>query len=88
MTIAIELPGAAIETLDGKTSDGPVPHLRLEATMRLYALQRLSSRVSAESVGNGRVEFLARLVKFGTRFSEQSTGDLALARPRLRSILA
>jgi len=48
----------------------------------------LSSRVSAESVGNGRVEFLARLAKFGTRFSEQSTADLALARPRLRSIVA
>jgi hypothetical protein len=88
MSITFELPDAAVATLDEKTSGYPAPHLRLAVTMKLYALARLSSRVTAESVGNGRVEFLDRLAKFGARFSEPTAGDLALGRARLRSILA
>jgi hypothetical protein len=87
MMITLELRDAAIETLGAKTSADSVPHLRLAATMKHYALERLVSRVTAESVGNGRVEFLDRLAKFGARFSERTTWDLVPGLARLRSIL-
>jgi hypothetical protein len=85
MAIALSLPDAAIETLDAKTSDDCVPQLRLVAAMKLYALGRLACRAVPASAGNGRVEFLDRLTKFGVGFPEQTLESLAQELAALRS---
>jgi len=65
MTITLTLADAGIGAPDGSVSYDFVPGLRLEATMKFYALGRLYGGSVPASPGNGRVEFLSRLTKFG-----------------------
>jgi hypothetical protein len=78
MRITVELPDAAIETLDAKTNDDSVSRLRLADTMKLYGLGQLASRAVPASAGNGRVEFLDRLAKFGGSLSGHAPGLAAV----------
>ena len=77
MRISVDSYDTAIHALDAQPSDDVVAGSSLLATMKLYALQRLSSGAVPESVGNGRVEFLYRLAKFGVRSFEQTPYALA-----------
>ena len=77
MRLTVDFPDVAIETLDAQSSYDAVAGLSLVATMRLYALQRLSSGAVPESAGNGRMEFLYRLARFGVRSFEQTPQSLA-----------
>ncbi|MGA7744268.1 MAG: hypothetical protein WBP56_10585 [Polyangia bacterium] len=77
MRVTVDFQDTAIEVLDAQASDDPLPGLNLVATMELYALRRLSSSPVSESTGNGRVEFLYRLAKFGVRSFEQTPQALA-----------
>jgi hypothetical protein len=81
MRITVELPDAAIEMLDAKTNDDSVSRLRLADTMKLYGLGRLACREVPASAGNGRVEFLHRLAKFGGSLLRRTLAP-GLAAPR------
>jgi hypothetical protein len=72
MRIAVDLLDTAFEALDAKTSDEAVASPSLAATANLYGLQRLYFGTVPESAGNGRVEFLYRLAKFGVRSFERT----------------
>jgi hypothetical protein len=72
MTTALGLPNAAVNALGAKTGDDARPALRLAAAIKFYALGRLTGGVLPASAGNGRVEFLSRLTKFGSRFGKSS----------------
>ena len=85
MRVTVDLLDAAFEALDAQPSDNVVADLSLAATAKLYGLQRLSSGAVPESAGNGRVEFLYRLAKFGSRSFEQTPQGLALAPLRFSS---
>jgi hypothetical protein len=77
MRATVDLLDAAFEALDAQPSDDAVARLSLVTSVKFYALQRLSSEPAAESAGNGRVECLYRLAKFGVRSFEQIPQALA-----------
>jgi len=85
MRFAADVVDAAFEALDVQTSDDAAIGLNLVTTVRLYALQRLSSGAVPESTGNGRVEFLCRLAKFAVHSFEQTPQALAPRAPAIFS---
>jgi hypothetical protein len=85
MRVTVDLPDIAMQALETQPSDAAVAGFSLVASVKFYALQRLSSAPAAESDGNGRVECLYRLAKFGVRSFEQIPQALA---PRALAILS
>ena len=77
MRVTVDLPDVAMQALETLPSDDAVAGLSLVTSVKFYALQRLSSAPAAESAGNGRVECLYRLAKFGVRSFEQIPQALA-----------
>jgi len=82
VTTTPNLPAAVISVLDEKTSDDGRLGLRLGATMKFYALGLSAGGSLPATVGNGRVELLSRLTKFGgSRFGQfPGGGEQALRR--------
>jgi hypothetical protein len=74
MTVTVDLPDVALETLDAKLSNDAVDGLGPAAVMKLYALGRPFASVVAESAGKGRVEFMDRLSKYGGVFWQTRGG--------------